>query len=339
MELSDILLPEYPVVKGCRPIDKFQPNLYEAIKNEDLEEFRRILSSPRESNDLNRLDSSGKTVLQVAADLTDETVRDEIIKALLLNGASLQLALINAVRDGEIRLVKVLLQFCNGQPQTSPDKIGASLQLALINAVRDGEIRLVKVLLQFCNGQPQTSPDKILSVTGHGAHATPLALAACLEDFQIVKLLLEHGFTIGDPKNVPLSTEFNEAPCLKLGPAVYRLNKYRALASHSFIAASFLQDVQRGSDPVLRACSLSKELRDMAEQEYEFKSEYLKLSDGCEEFAMSLLNKCCTMQEIRCILETKSKSKMFSKLETDSLNVLEFAVHAKTKKVRFKVFL
>ena len=301
MELSDILLPEYPVVKGCRPIDKFQPNLYEAIKNEDLEEVRRILSSPRESNDLNRLDSSGKTVLQVAADLTDETVRDEIIKALLVNGAS--------------------------------------LQLALINAVRDGEIRLVKVLLQFCNGQPQTSPDKILSVTGHGAHATPLALAACLEDFQIVKLLLEHGFTIGDPKNVPLSTEFNEAPCLKLGPAVYRLNKYRALASHSFIAASFLQDVQRGSDPVLRACSLSKELRDMAEQEYEFKSEYLKLSDGCEEFAMSLLNKCCTMQEIRCILETKSKSKMFSKLETDSLNVLEFAVHAKTKKVRFKVFL
>ena len=295
MELSDIFLP-YSVVKGRRPIDKLQPTLYEAIKNEDLEEIRRILSSPGENNDLSRLDSSGKTVLQVAADVTDESVRDEIIKALLVNGAS--------------------------------------LQLALINAVRDGEIRIVKVLLQFCDGQLLTSPDKILSVTGHCTHTTPLTLAACLENFQIVKLLLEHGFTIGDPNHVPLSTEFNEAPCLKLGPAVYRLNKYRALASHVFIAASFLQDVQRGLDPVLRACTLSKELRDMAEQEYEFKSEYLKLSDGCEEFAMSLLNECCTMQEIRCILERKSTSKMFSKLETDSLNMLEFAIHAKTKKVR-----
>ena len=301
MELSDIFLTKYSVDKGRRPIDKLQRNLYETIKNEDLNEFRKILSAPRENCDLNRLDSSGKTVLQVAADLTDESVRDEIIKALLVHGAS--------------------------------------LQLGLINAVHHGEVRKVKVLLQFYNGQPQTSPDKLLSVTGHCAHTTPLALAACLENFPIVKLLLEHGFTISDPKNAPLSTEFNEAPCLKLGPAVYRLNEYRALASHVFIAASFLQDVQRGSDPVLRACTLSKELREVAEQEYEFKSEYLKLSDGCEEFAVSLLNECCTMKEIRCILDMKIKSKMFSKLETDSLNMLEFAVHAKTKKVCFKIFL
>ena len=279
---------------GRRPIDKLQGNIYKTIKNGNLDELTDLFSSSQAKIDLNCLDSSSKTALQVAADLEDSSVRERIVTALLNNGASLQLGLLNAVRQEDAKVVEILLQFYDEQHQTSRE---------------------------------------LLSARGKTAHITPLILAACLQNFQIVKLLLENGFTVDDPTAVRWSRDPTGAVSEKLGPAVYRLNKYRALASPVFIAASFLQDVQCGPDPVLQACTLSKQLRDMAEQEYEFRNEYLQLCDGCQEFTVSLLNECCTMEEIRCVLETKSERKMLSKLETDSLNTLEFAAFTKNKKV------
>ena len=89
-----------------------------------------------------------------------------------------------------------------------------------------------------------------------------------------------------------------------------RLNGFRALASPVYITASFLQDVQSGGDPIHRACVLNKKLCLMAEQEYEFKKEYLELSDGCKEFAVALLNECRSMEEIRCVMEMKNDEGM-----------------------------
>ena len=280
---------------GRPPIDKLQANICKTIKSGNLDELRDLLSSSQAKIDLDCLDSSSKTALQVAADLEDSSVRERILTALLNNGAS--------------------------------------LQIGLLNAVRQEDARVVEILLQFYDEQQQTSPRELLSSRGKTAHITPLILAACLQNFQIVKLLLEHGLTVDDPTAVRWSRDSTGAVSEKLGPAVYRLNEYRALASPVFIAASFLQDVKRGPDPVLQACTLSKQLRDMAEQEYEFRNEYLQLCDGCQEFTVSLLNECCTMEEIRCVLETKSERKMLSKLEADSLNMLEFAVFTKNKKV------
>ena len=239
---------------GRRPIDKLQGNIYKTIKNGNLDELTDLLSSSQAKIDLNCLDSSSKTALQVAADLEDSSVRERIVTALLNNGAS--------------------------------------LQLGLLNAVRQEDARVVEILLQFYDEQHQTSPRELLSARGKTAHITPLILAACLQNFQIVKLLLENGFTVDDPTAVRWSRDPTGAVSEKLGPAVYRLNKYRALASPVFIAASFLQDVRRGPDPVLQACTLRKQLRDMAEQEYEFRNEYLQLCDGCQEFTVSLLNEC-----------------------------------------------
>ena len=49
---------------------------------------------------------------------------------------------------------------------------------------------------------------------------------------------------------------------------LYRINAYRALASPSLIALS-------SKDPILTAFELSWELKQLAFDEYEFKSEYL----------------------------------------------------------------
>ena len=301
MELTDALQANKFKDSDCPSIDQSQPNLYDAVKNGDLGKIKSELSLSRANKDLDLLDSSGKTIIQVAADLNDASDRDDAI-TLLLSG-------------------------------------GASLQLALLNTVHQGDVRVVEILLQFCDQQPQTPSPKMLSVRGHTSFTTPLSLAVRLQNFQIVKLFLEHGFTIEDPKTMRMSTEFTDVSSEKLHSTVHRLNEYRTMASPVFIAASFLQNVRSGPDPVLRACALSKEFRDISEQEYEFRKEYLRLCNDCEEFTVSLLKECCTQEEIRCVMEAKSEGKTFSTLEIDSLNILEFAALAKTKKVYSRLFL
>ena len=121
----------------------------------------------------------------------------------------------------------------------------------------------------------------------------------------------------------------------KLGPAVYRLNRYRALASPVYIAASFLQNVENGPDPIHRACVLNKELRETAEQEYEFRKEYLELNDECKEFPVALLNECRSMEEIRCVMEMKTEDGVLRKMT--GFNMLEFAIATRNEKVSFNI--
>ena len=246
--------------------------------------------------DFNCVDSSGKTALQVAGDLKDVTVRKEIFEVLLSGGADIEFALLHAVRETSLKTVKILLQFHKKALPGSRAKVADCL---------------------------------------NQGYVTPLILAACLQNFQIVSLLLEHGFTIGDTKRAQRSSGSNGFASEKLGPAVYRLNEYRALASPVFIAASFLQNVQSGLDPVHRACVLNKELRDMAEQEYEFKNKYFELSDGCKEFSVALLNECHSMEEIRCVMEIQNKGGMKHKMEGKCLNILEFAIVTQNDEVCF----
>ncbi|KAJ7372248.1 hypothetical protein OS493_019692 [Desmophyllum pertusum] len=272
--------------------------LLKAIKKGDLEKVKSVLSLSQTQCDVNCVYSSGKTVLQVAGNLESVSVRNDMIQYLLSGGADLELALLHAVRDNNVKIVEILLKFHKS----------TSLQPESQCAVRP-------------------------MVVKRQGYITPLILAACLQNFQIVKLLLEHGFTICDSK-----TDSRRSLCSngeiseKLGPAVFLLNRYRALASPVYMAASFLQNSLSGPDPVHRSCVLNKELCDMAEQEYEFRKEYLELSDGCKEFAVALLNECRTMKEIRCVMEMENEERIMSKMEGGSLNILEFAIVTRNEK-------
>ena len=244
----------------------------------------------------NCVDSSGKTALQVAGDVKDVTVRKEIFEVLLSSGADIRFALLHAVRETSLKTVKILLQFRK-------------------KALSESQAKVADCLNQ--------------------EYVTPLILAACLQNFQIINLLLKHGFTIGDTKSAQQSSGSNRFASEKFGSAVYRLNEYCALASPVFIAASFLQNVQSGLDPVHRACVLNKELRDMAEQEYEFKNKYFELSAGCKEFSVALLNECHSMKEIRCVMEMQNKGGIKDNMEGKCLNILEFAIVTRNKEVCF----
>ena len=269
---------------------KCENNLRNAIKEEDLDKFRRVLSTSASSRDLNYVNSSGKTLLQEAGNISDESTRIEMIKALLSNGAE--------------------------------------LQFALLHAVHDDDAHTVEILLKYQHYQASEVPSESLS----REHITPLILAAWLQNYEVVKILLDSGLTICSPSKPHRSAASMEMPHEKLESAVQRLNTYRGLASPVYIAASFLQNLEKGPDPVYHACVLNKELCDKAKQEYEFSTEYKELSDNCKEFAVALLNECRSLEEIRCIMETNTEQAT-SLPKEGRFSMLEFAIETENDKV------
>ena len=257
--LAELYLPVDSV--NPQPIRKMERKLFEAIKKGDVQKVRKTISTSHPKYDLNCVNNSGQTVLQVATDLKDVSIRNDMIMSLLSTGADLELALMQAVRKNNPKSIEILLKF-HGIPLEKPDPISAV---------------------------------KPIGVRRH-RDVTPLILAACLQHFKIVKILLEHGFTIPSQTDFQQSVFSNGVVSEKLRPAVFLLNCYRALASPVYMAASFLQNPLSGPHSVYVACALDKELCNMAEQEYEFRKEYLELSDGCKEFAVGLLNECRSMK-------------------------------------------
>ncbi|XP_044173394.1 short transient receptor potential channel 4-like isoform X2 [Acropora millepora] len=268
---------------------KCERSLRDAIREQDLAKFRTVLSTPVSSSDLDYVNSCGKTLLQEAVNICDESIRSEIIKALLSNGADLQFALLHAVRNDDANTVEILLKYRHDYASEVPSKV--------LNR----------------------------------EYLTPLILAAWLQNYEVVKLLLDSGFTITSPSKGHRSAASMKMPNEKLASAVQRLNTYRGLASPVYIAASFLQNLENGPDPVYRACVLNKEIRDTAREEYEFSTEYEELSDNCKEFAVALLNECRSMKEIRCIMETNTEQAT-SLIEEGRFSMLEFAIKTKNDK-------
>ena len=302
MEAPDVFLQELTVDGNCCYKTPPNANLNRKLFRATRDgDLEKFRSLTQGKCDLNLVNNCGKTLLQVASDLKDVSARNEIIEALLSGGANLELALLHAVHDRDAKTVELLLLFHNPGFQAS------------------------------------TRP--LLSFKSQG-YITPLILAAWLQNFQIVKLLLDHGFTISDPNIPHWPTDPNVVAGEKLGPAVCRLNGYRALASPVYIAALFLQNIQTGPDPIHNACVMSKELNGIAEKDYEFRKEYLELSDGCKEFAVALLDECRSMKEIKCAMEMTTKGEIvLAKMDRKSLNILEFAISTRNEKVLYFPYL
>ena len=92
-------------------------------KSQDLDRFLTILSTSVSLCDLDYVNSSGKILLQEPGNISDESIRNEIIKALLSNGADLQFALLCAVRDDDAQTVEILLQYRHDHASEVPSKV------------------------------------------------------------------------------------------------------------------------------------------------------------------------------------------------------------------------
>jgi hypothetical protein len=107
-----------------------------------------------------------------------------------------------------------------------------------------------------------------------------------------------------------------------------RINTYKALASPSLISLS-------NKDPILTAFQLSWELKRLSRIENEFKAEYEKLSQQCQEYASALLNETRTSHELEIILnhDHENPPALFeNETEKSNLNRLKLAIKYKQKK-------
>jgi transient receptor potential cation channel subfamily C member 4 len=107
-----------------------------------------------------------------------------------------------------------------------------------------------------------------------------------------------------------------------------RINAYKALASPSLISLS-------SKDPILTAFELSWELKRLSRIENEFKLEYEKLSQQCQEYASALIAETRTSQELEVILnyDHENPPALFeNELEKTNLSRLKLAIKYKQKK-------
>lgn len=265
--------------------------------------------------DVNCVNLSGETALQLAVN----NERHDIAKFLLENGAEVGTTLLQAVANGSVDWVKVLLEFVKDREPQGASSSGGS------------------VSLQRSKAQYR----KFIS---------PLMLASHNGNQEIVELLLKKGCKIDEPSFHNRSCDCSECESFgkRLGSSLYRLHSYRALASPVFLCMSYLLEnssedsdeerkIRSSKDPIIRAFFLNRKLESLVETEYEFKNDYKKLSDGCEEFAVSLLAKCRSMEEIACVMSVPGMEQLDyvevrGGKEAQKLSVLNLAIANQNEK-------
>ncbi|XP_055899528.1 uncharacterized protein LOC106062840 isoform X1 [Biomphalaria glabrata] len=139
---------------------------------------------------------------------------------------------------------------------------------------------------------------------------TPIVLAAQCNNFDIVHMLIQKGFTISTPHNYfCLCTEcYNHKTFDRVVHSKSRLNAYRGLASTAYLALSC-------DDPIYAAFELSRSLQKLADREKEHKSEYRGLSEKCKNFAVDLLDQCRTNEEVMAALHGGTNTRNLSRIK------------------------
>ena len=235
---------------------------------------------------------------------------------------------------------------------------GADVSSALLQAVAKDSTDWVKALLDLVqdpteaqNPGPSTSVSSRQKSESYSTYISPLMLAAQNDNQEMVRLFLEKGYTIEEPPFHNRSCECSECKSLgkRLGRSIYRLQRYRALASPVYLCMSYLleeKDIKSSKDwkdPIVRAFLLNRTLEHLVETEYEFKSDYKRLSNRCEEFAVSLFQKCRSMEEIGCVMSVPGIDELEhvevrGGKEAQKLSVLNFAIANKNEKVSYDIY-
>ncbi|KAK2565951.1 Short transient receptor potential channel 5 [Acropora cervicornis] len=282
-----------------------------------------------------------------------------------------QVGFLDAVRDGNESMVRVYvlekfidvnctnlvgetaLQIATNTDHREIAKFlvdhGADVTSALLQAVAKESVDWVKALLAELSNQQNSvtsSHSNSFSEKPH-SYVSPLMLAAQNNCPEIVQLFLEKGYVIKEPQMHEKSFTGEECESLlgnRIGRSIYCLHSYRALASPIYLCISYLlddsteeQNIKSSKDPMVRAFLLNQKFESLVETEYEFKSDYKRLSNQCEEFAVSLLQKCQSMEEISCIMsvpgiEQLEHVQVRGGKEAQKLSVLNFAIANKNEK-------
>jgi len=303
--------------RGDIALSEEQRGFLDAVRDGRTHEVRSYVQQTQV--DVNCVNLSGESALQLAVN----SDHHDIAKFLLENGAEVGTTLLQAVANGSVDWVKALLEFVNDTELLEPQNARTSS-------------------VSFSQQTSKVQYRKFIS---------PLMLASHNGNQEIVELLLKKGYKIEEPSFHNRSCDCSECESFgkRLGSSLYRLHSYQALASPVFLCTSYLleksrespdeeRDIRSSKDPIIRAFFLNRKLESLVETEYEFKNDYKKLSDGCEEFAVSLLAKCRSMEEIACVMSVPGIDQLeFVEVrggkEAKKLSVLNLAIANRNEKV------
>ncbi|XP_023318288.1 transient receptor potential protein [Trichogramma pretiosum] len=228
-------------------------------------------------------------------------------------------ALISAIENENIDLITLLLD------------MGIQVKDSLLHAIKEEYVEAVEVLLEHEEkthqpGQPYSWEAVDRSASNFTPDITPLILAAHMNNYEILKILLDRGATLPTPHDVRCGCDecVTSSETDSLRHSQSRINAYRALSSSSLIALS-------SRDPLLTAFELSWELRRLSAMEQEFKTEYIEMREKVQEFATSLLDHARTSFELEVMLNYNPIGENWEPGERQTLERLKLAIKYKQK--------
>ena len=176
---------------------------------------------------------------------------------------------------------------------------GVRVGNALFSAVIEGSRECVELFLdsRFFNTGDIGPTDR-----SEGFFMTPLMLAVRLEDHDIIQYMVSKGYEIDHPEDCAQGNQSGENQ--EEVQFLLHINTYRALANPLYMAYSYLYNSE-SKHPILRAFTLHEALDHKARVDHEFKRDYKELAEGCEKFAVSLLEQCRTVDEIKILTDIR----------------------------------
>ncbi|XP_033117300.1 transient-receptor-potential-like protein, partial [Anneissia japonica] len=264
-------------------LTKNERDLLEAAQKGDKATILRCLKNTEDPVNVNVTDILGRSALQMAVD--NENI--EIVEILLAQeNVFIGDALLYAIKEGVYKMVEMMVN----HPSISVEMLGEGWY-DMKNSLK--------------TDSSDYSPD-----------ISPIILAAHVNEFEILQLLLTRGASIFKPHSVICDCDQCKVRQKhdSLRYSLKRINAYKALASPAWMALT-------SNDPILTAFRLSWELQHMAMRENEFKDIYLTLLEQCKRFAVDLLDQCRSTEEVVAVMNKTNDSEDQFDEEVDSGNL------------------
>lgn len=254
-------------LKNVQTMDRKERNFLDAAEKGDKPTIQQFIDDADVINlNVNCTDVMGRTALEIAVD----NENFEIVE-VLLHSPSIQIgnALLYAVREGVYKIVEMLID----HPSITAEMLGCEGYQDSLRGTKDAE-----------NYE-------------YSADISPVVLAAHLNQFEILQLLLTRGATIHKPHSLSCSCQTCQEERLSdsLKHSLRRIYTYRALASPAWISLT-------SNDPILTSFKLSWELQKLSRRECEFKEVYWRLNEQCKSYACDLMSQCRSTEEVIAVL-------------------------------------
>ena len=223
-----------------------------------------------------------------------------------------------AIENGRADIVEVVLE--NGA------RVGNALHAAVIAGSREC-VELVLDPRFFKGSRGDIGPTDLTK----RFFISPLMIAVRLEDHDMIQVMMSKGYGFSyhfeEYQEIQPSIDLQED--MKF---LWLLNHYRTISNPLHMGYYYLYNPE-SEHPLVTAFYLQGILDHKAIVDHEFKKDYKKLSEGCEEFAVSLLEQCRTTEEIRILTDLRPDP------ASDGLCIGEFELHACTEEAEELIFL